>query len=630
MNTYFKRLTPYIAFYLILQTVIRLSLLVRALGDIDVTALDVFNIFLRGLWLDMAAGFFVLLPIAIIMAIIPYHWFERKTGRAAENLLRFAFAFILLFSAAAEHVFWTEFTTRFNFIAVDYLVYTQEVIGNIVESYPLAPIFMSLGALAAISTWMLGHFKTVSGEPEKARVRFLGLAVFALLAVLTHIASNVDQAAYSDNAEGSELASNGIYNLFHAFWNNEIDYDRFYAERSPEDIKKSAHILFEEDEATFDESGEAVRDFKRHGPELHKNVILVVMESMSADFMGAFGNQNGLTPNLDNIAQQGLFFTQAYATGTRTVRGLEAVTLSVPPTPGQSIVRRPGNDNLYSLGFVFKDRGYDTTFIYGGYGYFDNMNAFFAGNGFDTIDRTAFDKSEYDFANVWGITDDAVFARAVREADKSYAAKKPFMQLIMTTSNHRPYTFPEGRIDKPSGGGREAGVKYADYSIGELIKYAKDKPWFKDTVFVFVADHTAGAGGKAELAPIKYHIPMIFYAPDLIKPQRYEKLSSQIDVGPVLLGQLNFSYRSKFYGEDLLHDNDEVPHAFISNYQKVALVKNGLITVLAPKRRIDQFVWPSEDRVASPDKTLQEQTIAYYQSASWWRDTLKRIKTTLP
>ncbi|MBU6234805.1 MAG: sulfatase-like hydrolase/transferase [Alphaproteobacteria bacterium] len=622
----FERLSVYAALFLIIQTFLRLTLLVRGEMDnnLDLGISDYLNIFLRGLWLDIATAPFVLIPITLITFLVP----ERFWNKWAEYGLRFVFLYVICFDFVAEHVFWTEFSTRFNFIAVDYLVYTQEVIGNIVESYPLAPLLAAIGVVALVITWAARKVMPQAG-PLPAKMRMAALGMYALLTLGLYAASNTSQSFYSDNAEAGEIAANGIYNLFYAFWHNEISYDRFYAQRDREEVKKMALSLLAEKDDAVQENGEFVRIKKPHGPEKHKNVILVVMESMSADFMGTFGNEEGLTPNLDKLAREGLFFSDTYATGTRTVRGLEAVTLSVPPTPGQSIVRRPGNENLFSLGFVFKDRGYDTTFLYGGYGYFDNMNAFFAGNGFNVIDRTAFDKSEYAFANVWGIPDDDVFARAVREADKSVAAGKPFMQLIMTTSNHRPYTYEDGRIDIPSGTGRSGGVKYADYSVGKLLEFARSKPWFKDTIFVFVADHTAGAGGKVEMAPVKYHIPMIFYAPGIIKPHNYKNIASQIDLAPILLGQLNFHYRSKFYGEDLMHDDDEIPHAFISNYQKVALVKSNVITVLSPKKQVDQYTWPDQTRIEKPDNELIEETISYYQSASWWRDTLRRVPSTL-
>ena len=171
-------------------------------------------------------------------------------------------------------------------------------------------------------------------------------------------------------------------------------------------------------------------------------------------------------------------------------------------------------------------------------------------------------------------------------------------------------------------------MKYADYAVGKLIADAKKKPWFKHTIFVFVADHTAGAGGKAELDPHKYHIPMIFYAPEFIKPGTYNTLASQIDLGPILLGMLNFSYNTKFYGDDLLAHN-ETPRAFISNFQKVALVKDEKLTVLAPKRSVEQFSWPDMADETRLDSQTRNDAIAYYQSASWWKDFYKRIPTVI-
>lgn len=625
-----KRLFPYAALFFLLQTTLRLSLLGRAWLDVEFSHRDIGSILAIGLWFDIVAASFCLLPIALYHSLLPAKLHGGALDKKTDATLRFIFSFAILFDCVAEHLFWTEFTTRFNFIAVDYLVYTQEVIGNIMESYPLYWLLTAIAIIAILLSWASLRCRsyTPKNKPHFTR-RFAQLAMMLVLCGVFYTISDADQAEFKTNTEATEVASNGIYNLFHAFWNNEISYDRFYASESHAEIVKNARNLLWEKDSTFlhEEGNDLTRIIKRDGPEQHKNVILVVMESMSADYMGVFGNDEQLTPNLDALTKEGLFFSQTYATGTRTVRGLEAVTLSVPPTPGQSIVRRPNNDNLFSLGFVFKDRGYDTRFIYGGYGYFDNMNNFFAGNGFDIIDRTAMQKDEIQFANVWGVCDEDMFARAIKEADASYAARKPFMHLIMTTSNHRPYTYPEGKIDLPSHSGRLGGVKYADFSVGKLLEQAKTKPWFNDTIFIFVADHTAGAGGKAELDPHKYHIPMIFYAPELIKPQRYEKIASQIDLAPVLLGLMNFSYYTKFYGEDLLNDPDEVPHAFISNYQKVALVKDDSLTILSPKQKIDQLSWPAMENKTDAQQPLINDAITYYQSASWWREQYQRIPT---
>jgi phosphoglycerol transferase MdoB-like AlkP superfamily enzyme len=626
MKAYLSRLFPYLLFFLAVHTVLRFSLLVRAGMDIDVTAGEVAQVLLRGGWFDVVTASFVVLPVAFILLLVRQGFWQKKAGRRTEYALRFVVFFAILFGFVAEHIFWTEFSTRFNFIAVDYLVYTQEVVGNIWESYSVVSLLSVLGVLAAAATHMSMRRRpvlAVAGIGQRAR----GFALCLALCVGLYSASDIRQSVLEENAEISEVAANGVYNLFYAFWHNEISYEKFYAQNRVEETRERARSLLAEENSRFENEKSLTRIIAPQGKEHHKNVMLVVMENMSASYMSAFGNTQELTPNLDRLAREGFLFANTYATGTRTVRGLEAVTLSVPPTPGQSIIRRPGNANLFSLGFVFRDRGYDTKFIYGGYGYFDNMNAFFSQNGFDVVDRTSLTDDEINFANVWGVADDDMFARAIKEADASYAAGKPFVQLIMTTSNHRPYTYPEGRIDIAPKSGRLGGVKYADYSIGKLMEWASQKPWYKDTVFVFVADHTAGASGKAELDPVKYHIPMIFYAPGFIKQGRYEKIASQIDLAPILLGQLNFRYRTKFYGEDLLHDEDEIPHAFISNYQKVALVKEDEITVLAPKRQIQQLSWPQAEPTAKKDAELISDAIGYYQSASWWSDMYRREDT---
>lgn len=625
----FKRLAPYAVIFLLIETLLRVSLLARGMQDVEFGAGAVVQVMALGLWFDVVTASFVLLPVMLYLLALTKGRQGGRFDRGFDKGLRFVYAYVLLFSAVSEHLFWTEFTTRFNFIAVDYLIYTQEVIGNIKESYPVEWLMVAIGFLAGMVVWASYRVFPLSVAQLGLWRRAGAMAGVVLVAAGLYVMCDIEQGRIQGNAEATEVANSGIYNLFQAAVHNEISYDRFYANDDDDTVALGVRKLLADDGLGFvHEAGrDMTRVVKAGGVEKRKNVVLVVMESMSADYMGVFGSEAGLTPNLDRLSKEGLFFTHLYATGTRTVRGLEALTLSIPPTPGQSIVRRPGNEDLFSLSAVFADRGYDTSFIYGGYGYFDNMNAFFAGNGFKVIDRNVMTGEEVQFANVWGVCDEDMFSRALREGDASYAQGKPFMQLIMTTSNHRPFTYPDGRIDIASHSNRLGGVKYADYSVGKLVEGAKKKPWFKDTVFVFVADHTAGAGGKAELDPRKYHIPMIFYAPGFIKPGRYEKLASQIDMAPVLLGMLNFSYYTRFYGVDLLKASGDVPHAFISNFQKVALVKNGKITVLSPKRQVEQFSWPDMVSQEKVDPKAKGEAIAYYQSASWWKEMHKRIPT---
>jgi phosphoglycerol transferase MdoB-like AlkP superfamily enzyme len=199
----------------------------------------------------------------------------------------------------------------------------------------------------------------------------------------------------------------------------------------------------------------------------------------------------------------------------------------------------------------------------------------------------------------------------------------------MTTSNHRPFTYPNGVIDIFSKTGRLGGVKYADHAIGGFVEAARGRPWFKDTLFVFVADHTAGTGGRIELDPTRYHIPLIFYAPDFVAPATYDRLASQIDVAPVLLGLLNTSYISRFYGRDVLNDRDAVPRAFISTYEKVALVRGDTTLVLGPRQTIAAYAGLSKKPRADIDPELEADAIAYFQAASGWSQHSRRVGTLL-
>lgn len=347
---------------------------------------------------------------------------------------------------------------------------------------------------------------------------------------------------------------------------------------------------------------------------------MISVESLSADFLGVFGNTKGITPFMDSLSNQSLFFTKLYATGTRTVRGLEALSLCIPPTPGQSIVRRHNNEHLFSLGKVFTQKGYECKYIYGGYGYFDNMNYFFANNSYTVADRSLLKKEDIDNENVWGVADENLFTLVQREIEKTLKSGKPIFAHVMTTTNHRPYTYPEGRINIPSHTSREGAVKYTDYAIGKFIKSCRTKPWFDNTVFVIVADHCASSAGKTELPVNKYHIPLFIYSPANIPAAKMDRLMSQIDLGPTLLGLMNFSYTSKFFGYDMYQLDEGRERAFISTYQTLGFIKDDNLIILDPRKKVRQVKPNFEDgsaEIVALDEQLLQEAIAWYQSSSY-------------
>lgn len=612
---------------LVVFVLLRLVFLIRTWSLTDHGILDLSYMFGQGVVYDIAFLGYFSIPFVIVLAIIPNRWFNTFLVRLAAQATLFFIVYALCFSVVAEWFFWNEFDVRFNFISVDYLVYRREVADNILESYPvfwILPILLILTAL--IFYLMRPSFLKAMAVKERLSTR-VGIALcLVFIPVASLFFLDQSQRNRSANNYVNEIASNGPYQLFAAFRNNTLDFRQFYT-TGDDDIL--SHTLKQEvfalnDKPYSQDNYNIARQVRSTRPQRRFNVILISVESLSAEFLTRFGQQADITPFMDEWFKKGLLFTNFYATGTRTTRGLEAITLSIPPTPGRSIVKRPDNDHMYSLGKVFKDNGYDTVFLYGGRGYFDNMNAFFSGNGYRVVDQTSLSDGEISFKNAWGVSDEDLYNRAVAEANRVHDSKKPFFFHIMTTSNHQPFTYPQGKIDLVpgegiNGSGRSGGVKYTDYALGQLIKNAAGSPWFDNTVFVVLADHCASSAGKVGLPVDKYHIPLFIYCPGLFQPGEIDRLSSQMDVAPTLLSLLGFSYDSLFFGRDILAP-DFKPRALIANYQKLGLLKDQELLILSPTKEISRINLdlnePTLEKIKNSYPSVQE-LVAYYQGADY-------------
>jgi phosphoglycerol transferase MdoB-like AlkP superfamily enzyme len=604
----------------------RTVLLFMSFTDVSMNPLNLFWSYGAGLLMDTVAFSYFMIPFVLFLMFVPDKLFNSRVHKWMAFVVYFITFYILLFNGVSEYFFWEEFGVRYNFIAVDYLVYTTEVLGNIKESYPL-PFLISailITDLALIYFVIKKKLLIVSLESISIRKeRLLSGLCLLMIPVLSFIVIKNTTVEITKNRYNNELAKNGIHSLFAAFLNNELDYDTFYATQNNEENFKELHSLLKSQNSEYLSNApyDISRQITNSGEENRYNVVFITVESLSAEFLGFKGNKLGkITPYLDAVADSSLLFTNLYAIGTRTIYGLEASTLGAPPKPGQSVIKRPNNENMFSLGQIFKQRGYRLKYIYGGYGYFDNMNHYFSNNGYEIIDRNDLKKEEITFANTWGVCDQDLFNRTLKECDESFASGKPFLNHVMTTSNHRPFTYPEGVIDIPTHTSRAGGVKYCDYSIGEFIKKASIKPWFKNTLFVILADHCAGSAGQAELPFMEYQIPFIIYNPGLVHPKQISKLCSQIDVAPTLLGVLNWSYKTKFFGKDILKMAPDEERAFISNYQKLGFIKNNRLTILSPQQKITYYrIDPQigEMKTDTIDQNLKKEAIIYYQSANY-------------
>ncbi len=622
MGTRHHLLAGLLGWALLVGTGTRLALWIQAGNDLPLSIRLTLS-FAWGVVADAAAALILLAPVALLLALLPTRFFQRTWARGVAHAGIIVYIAATLFVAVSEVCFWDEFGVRFNFIAVDYLIYTQEVLGNIRESYPMGLI---LGGLALVTAaiyllWVRGGRVDRCLDATPARLgRWRDGTAWLLGAGAAGAFIAWAPTPDFPNAYVGELAKNGPTAFVEAFRANQLDYDRFY----PVQPIDAAFALVRGELGLPAGPRDLLRTVAGRQPQRRLNVIQITVESLSAEFLARYGEKRGLTPNLDALVSRSLVFDRLYATGNRTDRGMEALTLSVPPTPGRSLVKRPDNENLFTLGSVLTARGYATAFLYGGYGYFDNMNYFFGHNGYRIVDRSAVPKNEVTFANAWGACDEDLLRWTLREADRDHAAGTPFFHFVMTTSNHRPYTYPEGRIDLPPKVSRRAGaVKYTDYAIGEFLRAASAHPWYRDTVFVIVADHCASSAGKTSLPVNRYHIPMLIFAPGgQIAPGVVDTLCSQIDYAPTLLGLLGGDYPSRFFGRDMLAPDDIAypPRAYIGNYQNLGLFDGERLAVLSPMLKPTTWNYdPVSEELAptAPDAPLIARAEAGYQTASW-------------
>lgn len=558
-----------------------------------------------------------------LMLFLPTQRIKIRNGLYFFTL--FLYVLLIIFNAVSEYFFYNEFGLRYNFIAVDYLIYTNEVIGNIMESYPVVPLFSVIIIITLAITWFI--FKKTKNElltlPNfKQKLILLGTYI-ALFGVSLFAVSKL-LPLKSSNTFADEIQANGLPKFYWAFTHSELDYFQFYKQIDENAAEKEFLKQYNPPQLT--------RNVVGAGEEQKKNVVLISIESLSADFMEHYGNTQKITPFLDSLAQHSLMFTNLYATGNRTVRGLEALTLCIPPTAGESIVKRENNKNKFTTGSVFKSKGYDVKYLYGGYSYFDNMKDFFGGNGYDIVDRDNFKPEEISFANVWGVADEDMAKKAIQVMNAEAKSGKPFFNHWMTVSNHRPFTYPNGKIDIPGDAkSRDGGVKYTDYSIKKFFEMAKKQDWYKNTVFVIVADHCASSAGKTELPMDKYRIPAMVFSDGFVQPQKFTQLMSQIDVMPTVFGLLNFNYQSKFLGQDVFSPTFQ-PKAYIATYQDLGFIKDNTLTVLSPVNKVKQYqlvqkksdlapefsVYYDENQVKNPNESLVNDAVSAFQSTSYW------------
>lgn len=596
--------------------------------------------FLDGFCRDCLVALWLSLPLFAWLVLAPARWLPTRAHRALLWSACLLFWFFQIFLLFVEYFFFDEFKSRFNTVAVDYLQYPKEVFVNIWESYHVGIVIGGCFALALV--WVMAASKLFrplwQRSPAPASVRLKSLAATGLVLALVPLALiaaslmgvmasplHLKGARVSADRTLNEIANNGAISFFAAALTHHLDYTAFYKTLPREQAYQRARELLAEPDAHWVDPGLSIHRRIQGDPSRPRlNVVIFLEESFGSEFWGCLGRTNTLTPEMDTLAgKEGLLFTNIYATGNRTVRGMEGVLSSFPPLPGESIVKRDLSDNVETVARVLKRDGYQTVFLYGGRGVFDGMRSFAVRNGYDRfIEQKHF--AHPTFTTIWGVCDEDLYDRSVEEFRAMAAAGTPFFATVLSVSNHKPYTYPKGKIpENPDEQQRENAVKYSDYALGQFFRAAKKESFWTNTVFVVVADHGARVYGEQSVPIHSYEIPLLIAGPAVVKgPQRLGQLGCSMDVGPTALGLVGRPYESLFFGRDLLKLAPSQGRALLNHNRDIGLLARERLVVLGLMKTDEFYSGDPKQmemkplaRPQSSDRGMEDDAMALFQIA---------------
>lgn len=577
-----------------------------------------------GLRLDAVAALAISLPAALALWAIPSHLWRRRGFLWFLRAAYFLGLFLFLFTSTIEVAFFDEFNARFNYIAVDYLLFPTEVAGNIWQSYPVLWILAGVGSVA-LGFFLLTYRPLERGLNQTRRFAAKGLAVHVALLLLLGFTTPLSSMEVCQNRVQNEVAANGTLTFFRALWTNDLNYHAFYRTLDPDEAHRRVNALLAEPEGgpTSNRTPNPLeRVLTEDGTLPHPNFVIIIEESLGANFTGVLGHHpDNLTPSFDRLARGGLLFTRFYATGSRTVRGLEAILCGFPPIPGVSILKRSKSENVFTIADIVKTHGYETLFLYGGRGIFDGMRPFMRANGFNRFVEQKDFKAPV-FTTAWGVSDEDIFRRGLEEFDQLHASGRSFLAVVLSVSNHKPYEYPAGRIDlDPKRHRREHAVKYADWALGDFFDAARTRPFFKNTVFVVIGDHGARVYG-ADFIPIRsYEVPFLIYAPALLKPGTVDTLSCSMDVAPTLLGLTNWTFPSIFFGRDMFDVPVDRGYAMMQHDRDVGFLRGDRLAVFRPDKSANLYLFDRKSAHFNPaptapgDEDIVKDGVALFQTA---------------
>jgi phosphoglycerol transferase MdoB-like AlkP superfamily enzyme len=583
------------------------------------------EIFAHGVRADLIVlGYFIAVPLALAPFLA-----HRRTARLWAGFATWwttAALVFIGFMELASPQFILQYDMRPNRLFIEYLAYPAEVFGTLWHGYR-AVLLGTVAGTALLATLAYRAMKRLAAGMTlwPAKRLLLTWPLLMLLVVLqirsttAHRPANPAFFALSGDALVNSLVINSAWSVLDAVGalrkearSSEI-YGKLPRERVLAEVKAAPWL----------------RDHRFPSaelPTLHRqqaalprakplNLVIVLEESLGATFVPSLGGLP-VTPELDKLKDEGWWFEQLYATGTRSVRGIEAVVSGYAPTPARSVVKLSlAQRDFYTLALGLGKQGYATEFVYGGEAHFDNMRSFFTGNGFqNVVDRRAMRPR---FEGSWGASDEDLFDKSLERLKTLHGQGKPFFSLIFTSSNHEPFEFPDGKIalHDPVKASVNNAVKYADFALGKFIREAKRQDYWRDTVFLIVADHDTRVYGDS-LVPInKFHIPGLILGAD-VQPRRIGTLASQIDLAPTLLSLMGVSSEHPMIGRDLARDSTAPGRAMLQFDNYYAWLEDGSATILRPDQpplagRYDPASGALALSAAPPSRAMVDRAMAH-------------------
>jgi len=575
---------------LAILSVSRIALIAWQWDRVDATGM-LGSILVQGVRADL-----ILLGYCIALPLLLAPFFAHKVSARMWHAGTAAWATIALvlivFIELASPQFIMQFDVRPNRLFVEYLSHPKEVFATLWNGFRIALVlgvtFSIIIGLALFHLLRTASKNTASWSSKRLLLTWpliFILVFFQIRSTTAHRPANTAMFAITGDAMVNSLVINSAWSVLDAInsmrkeANSSEIYGAMPIAKVLAEVKAapwlSGYQFNSADLPTLHQQAAAVA---RDKP---LNLVIVLEESLGATFVESLGGLP-VTPELEKLKHEGWWFEQLYATGTRSVRGIEAVVAGYAPTPARSVVKLSlAQNNFYTLALGLGKQGYQTEFVYGGEAHFDNMRGFFTGNGFQNIvDRSAMKPK---FEGSWGASDEDLFDKALERLDQLHAEKKPFFSLIFSSSNHEPFEFPDGKITLHDSSKQTVNnaVKYADYALGKFISAARKQAYWKDTVFLIVADHDNRVYGNS-LVPIKkFHIPGLILGAD-IQPKRITTIASQIDLGPTLLSLMGVSSEHPMIGRDLAKDSETPGRALIQFDNYFAWLEGTSATILRP------------------------------------------------